>query len=191
MPNNNTIYTIKDYFSRHGGLQRANRFDVSFVNLPGGIVENEDSEEFYPIQDAIIGGRGMEFVADNLSGYRYGRIQPRSQRIPEEVLLTFSIANDNHLLKLFNNWFNYLYSGSRAVGSGNNLTSKFYVPYYNDAVKNVQMKIRLLDPNGNVNTTFTFYEVMPAEGFPIELSMTNDKFVIYKIQMAFKEFRQD
>ena len=55
MPNNNTIYTIKDYFSRHGGLQRANRFDVSFVNLPGGIVENEDSEEFYPIQDAIIG----------------------------------------------------------------------------------------------------------------------------------------
>lgn len=192
MPNN-SIKDIKDYFSRHKGLQRTNRFDIGFINLPAAPAAHVDSSSFYPVQAVTIGGRGMEFVADNLSGFKNGRIQPRSQKITEEVLITFSVTNDSHILKMFNSWFNYLYSGSRVKGTGADLTLKFNVPYYNDAVKNVGMKIRLLDPNGGTNLTYTFYEVMPAEMFPLTLDMNAKEpgYLTLQVQMVFKEFRQD
>lgn len=190
---NNSITEIKDYFSRHNGLQRTNRFDLSFTNLPKVLDDYIDKDKFYPVLSAVIGGRGMEFVADNLSGFKNGRIQPRSQKITEDVLLTFSISNDNHILKLFNAWFNYLYSGSR-VKDATDLRAKFNVPYYDEAVKNVTMTIRLLDPNGEPNLIYTFYEVMPAEMFPLTMDMVPRDpaggYLTMQVQMVFKEFTQ-
>lgn len=186
----NTITTLKDYFSRHNGLQRLNRFDVSFSGLPGGVQNYVDSQNFYPVNYASIGSRLIDGIADNLSGYGSGRIQPRSQKFSGGVMLAFAISNDNHLLKMFQAWFNYLYSGSRLSPSGN-LGARFVVPFYNDSVFPATMTIRALNPNGDVNTTFTFYEVMPVETQPIEFTMLkNNDYLNYQVLINFREYLQ-
>lgn len=192
MANNNSISAIKNYFERHGGLQRSNRFDISFSGLPTVLDSFIDQDQFYPLEAVTIGNRAIEGVADNLSGYGPGRIQPRSQIFANGVLLAFSISNDNHILKLFNKWFNYLYSGGRIATNGLNTTQKYFVPYYNDAVYPITMKVRLLDPNGNPNSTFTFYEVMPVEQqSPIILDMTKpNTYLIYQVLMNYKDVVQ-
>lgn len=188
----NSITTLKDYFARHNGLQRLNRFDVSFSGLPGGVSDFVDSENFYPVNYASIGSRLIDGIADNLAGYGSGRIQPRSQKFSGGVMLAFAISNDNHLLKMFQSWFNYLYSGSRLSASGGgNLGARFVVPFYNEAVFPATMKIRALDPNGEVNTTFTFYEVMPVETQPLEFTMLkNNDYLNYQVLINFREYLQ-
>jgi hypothetical protein len=192
MPNNNSILSIKNYFQRHGGLQRTNRFDISFSNLPPAADRLVDREEFYPIEAVTIGNRAIEGIADNLSGFGPGRIQPRSQIFANGVLLTFSVTNDNHIIKMFNAWFNYLYSGGRVATNGANPYQKYFVPYYNDAVYPVTMTVRLLDPNGNTNTSFKFYEVMPVEQqSPILLDMTKpNTYMSYQVLMNYKDVVQ-
>ena len=197
--NSNSIFGIKDYFARHNGIQRSNRFTVSFGGLPGPVAAYEDSEKVYPLSFVSIGGRAIEGVADNLSGYGMGRIQPRSQKFPTLVLLAFAVTNDSHILKMFNAWFNYLHSGSRIAQAGNsptgnkalNTTNKFTVEYYDTAVYPVSMSIKLLNPNGDVNQTFTFYEIMPVETQPIEFDMTkSNQQLMYQVSINYREFVQ-
>jgi hypothetical protein len=195
MPNLNSIYNIKNYFSRHNGLQSLNRFEVSFSDLPAPVAALEDSEKVYPVQSVTIGNRGMAMIADNLSGFDFGRMAPKHQKLSSELLLIFSISNDNHILKMFNTWFNYLYSGSRMSLNGNatSTTNKFFVPYYDEAVKKVVITVKLLNQNGGVNSTFTFYECMPQEiNTPTTLDMSKTtEFLTYPVLFRYKEFRQD
>lgn len=191
----NNITSIKDYFNRHSGLQRNNRFDVSFTGFAGGLYTKVkdyiDSEQFYPVEQANIGNRAIEGVSDNLGGFGFGRIQPRAQVFAGAIQLSFAITNDNHILKFFNAWFNYLYSGGRVATDGTDLKQKYNVPWYNDAVFPVSMKIRLLDPNGNPNSTFTFYEVMPVEMQPFEVNMNvPNKYMNLIVMISYKEFIQ-
>jgi len=181
MPNN-TITTIKDYFSRHGGLQRNNRYQVYFENLPSSIGLGDSSE--IQALNVTLGARAIDAVADNLTGYGPGRAIPRAQKFVGGVFLAFPVTNDNHITKLFNNWFNILYSGYR---QGNN----FLTNYYDTVVKNTNMVVQLLDPNGDVNTTFKFFEVYPLETQTFEFTMMrNNEYSVYQVLMNYREFTQ-
>jgi len=181
MPDN-SITNIKDYFSRHGGLQRSNRYQIYFENLPNGIGIGTSNE--MQALNVTIGARAIDAVADNLTGYGPGRAVPRTQKFVGGVFLAFPITNDHHITKLFNNWFNKLYTGKKQGGN-------FLVNYYDDIVKNTNMVVQILDPNGGVNTTFRFFEVYPLETQPTEYTMMrNNEYAIYQVLMNYREFVQ-
>jgi hypothetical protein len=183
-PNNNSILTIKDFFDRHNGLQRSNRFSMSFVNLPEGLPQLPN-QDLNPIA-VTIGSRAIDGVADNLAGYGPGRTVPRSQKFPQGVQIAFPITNDHFITDFFDAWFNKIYSGGRQQG---NYSKPFQLSYYDDIIANTQMKISMLDPNGNINRTFTFYEIYPIENLPIELNMLKtNEYSMYQVLMYFRDF---
>ena len=180
MPTNNSITNIKDYFSRHGGLQRNNRYQVYFENLPSGIGQGNALN--IQALNATIGARAIDAIAYNLTGFGYGRAVPRNQKFMGGVFLAFPITNDNHIMKLFDNWFNAIYAGKKQ-------RKNFTVQYYDTLVKNTNMIVDVLDPNGNVNTKIRFYEVYPLETQPIEFSMMeNNQYSVYQVLMNYREF---
>lgn len=183
MPNSNSIINIKNFFDRHGGLQRSNRFSMA-LRLPPALpqVLNED---LYPLA-VTIGARAIDGIADNLAGYGLGRTVPRSQKFPQGILVTFAITNDNFITDFFNSWFNTIYSGGRQAGY---YGAPFQLAYYDDTVLNAEMDINLLDLNGNINRTFTFYEVFPIETLPIQLDMIDaNKYSTYQVLINFRDF---
>jgi hypothetical protein len=181
---NNSIIGIKDFFSRHRGLQRNNRFSMSFLNLPRKIPQIENFD-LNPLS-VTISGRAIDGVADNLAGYGLGRTVPRSQKFPEGVMLNFAITNDHQITYFFNEWFNAIYAGGRQKGD---YTKPFQLSYYDDIIYNTQMNINYLDPNGNINATYEFYEVYPVECLPQEVSMLkNDLYSVYSVLMMFRDF---
>lgn len=183
-PNNNSILAIKDFFDRHNGLQRSNRFSLSFLNLPRSLPQLNDND-INPIA-VTIGARAIDSVADGLAGYGGGRTIPRSQKFPQGILLSFPVTNDNFIPLFFDKWFNAIYSGGRQRGGFRNA---FQLEYYDNIVANTSMKLSLLDPNGNPNTTYTFYEIFPLETLTTELNMlkTND-YLTYSVLINFRDF---
>jgi len=181
---NNSILTIKDFFSRHNGLQRSNRFTVSFYNLPPAI--NIVSPEDFKCAAVAMGSRAIDGIADNLAGYGPGRIVPRYQKFVGGVFLVFPMTNDNFIIDFFNRWFNLIHSGGRITG---NYSAPYVTNFYDSVVYNSTMKVNMLDPNGNVNKTFTFYEVYPVENLPFELAMAKpNEFMTYQVLMNYREF---
>lgn len=184
MDTSNSILTIKDFFDRHNGLQRPNRFSLSFINLPE-YLQVPDNVDINPI-NVTIGARAIDGISDSLAGYGPGRTVPRSQKFPQGVLVSFPITTDHFITTFFDRWFNAIYSGGRQRG---NLSSAFQVAFYDDIISNSQMKVSMLDLNGNPNVTFTFYEIYPIETLPIELSMLkNNEYSVYSVLMLFRDF---
>lgn len=182
--NLNTILGIKDYFDRHGGIQRDNRYSLSFLNLPEGIPAVAPTD--YQALAVAMGSRAIDGIADNLMGYGAGRIVPRSQKFVGGVLLTFAVTNDNFIIDFFNSWFNLIYSGGRVKGD---TSVPFKTNYYDDIVYNTKLQVNVLDLNGNTNRRFTFYEVYPVENIPIQLSMLeNNKYMLYQVLLNYREF---
>lgn len=179
---NNSITNIKEYFTRHNGLQRVNRYSISFENIPisisGASLQDDD---FQPL-NVTIGARALDAVADNLSGYGPGRAVPRAQKFIGGVFLAFPLTNDLHIMKMFDAWFNRIHAGYK---QGRNFT----VDYYDATIKNCNMTVKLLDPNGNANMSIKFFEVYPLETQPIEFTMLeNNKYAIYQVLMNYREF---
>jgi len=168
MPLNNTIQSLKDYFSGRDGLQRSNRFSVSFENVPNGIARYQDKE--YLADEFLLQQRVIDQLADNLTGYGIGRLLPRRQRFANGFNIAFPVSGDNRIVLFFNDWFNSLYSGG--YSSGGNYPAPFSLPYYDDVVQPVNVNVNLLDLNGNIKTQFTFNEVMPVEMLPIKMTQT-------------------
>lgn len=184
--NSNTILGIKDYFDRHGGLQRDNRYSVTFFNLPEGLEQVTPAPTDYQTLAVAMGARAIEGIADNMMGYGPGRIVPRSQKFVGGVLLSFAVTNDNFIIDFFNTWFNLIYSGGRIKG---NDAFPFQLNYYDDIVLNTKLQVNVLDLNGNTNKTFTFHEVYPVENIPLELSMASpNKYLIYQVLMNYRDF---
>jgi hypothetical protein len=184
MATNNSITYIKDFFDRHNGLQRSNRFTVSFINLPQSL-QPPDNTEINPIS-VTIGARAIDGVADGLAGYGAGRTVPRSQKFPQGLMMSFPITTDHFITSFFDRWFNSLYSGGRQRG---NLSQAFQVGFYDELVANTQMKVSLLDLNGDPTYTFTFFEIYPVETLPIELSMLKqNEYSVYSVLMLFRDF---
>lgn len=174
----NSIQTIRDYFNRHNGLQLSNRYDIYFYNVPS---TNQNVE--VQAQAISIGPRAIDSIVDNLQGYGAGRFVPRYQSVAarQGVLVTFPVTNDNYIIQFINNWFNYFYSSPLNNGT-------FVLPYYDDAVKQTTMQIRLLDPNGNQNNLFTFTEVFPVETLPLDMSMMNSNtYLNYQVTFGYRD----
>lgn len=180
----NSIVNIKDYFDRHKGLQRSNRYSLSFSGLPQSLPQlPEDDIQALAV---AMGARAIDSLADNLAGYGSGRAVPRSQRFVPGVMLTFAITNDNFMMDFFNNWFNLIYSGGRIKGNQN---APFQLQFYNDIVYNCKLDVKLLDPNGNTNRIYSFYEVYPLEAIPVELNMIeSNKYLTYQVLLNYREF---
>jgi hypothetical protein len=180
----NSIIGIKDFFDRHKGLQRNNRYSVSFPSLPQGLTD-VNPEDFQTLAVSM-GSRAIDAIADNLAGYGPGRMVPRYQRFAGGVLLNFAVTNDNFIIDFFNKWFNLIYSGGRIKG---NYQTPFQLSFYNDIIYSTTMEVKLLDPNGGVNKTFTFYEVYPLENIPLELNMLRpNEYLIYQVLMNYRDF---
>jgi hypothetical protein len=178
----NSIFEIKNFFGRHLGLQRDNRYSIIFENLPPEVPVLPE-QDLYSITSAA-GARGIDAIADNLAGYGPGRIVPRSQKFVGGVLLTFPITNDNFIVDFFNKWFNSIYSGGR---NANN--KPYLVQYYDTHVYNVKMRLKILDPNGNINKTLLFHEVFPVECMPFEFNMAQaNEYLKYQVLMNYREF---
>jgi len=188
-PLTNSIDSIKNYFANHGGLQLANRFSVSF-NLPASLGLG-DSLKVLPAEFISLGPRSINTIQDGLQGYGNGRFVPRSQNQlsgGNGIIIVFPISNDNVVLDAFNKWFNTFYTGPRNAISTRNA---YVLPYYYDVISPVVMTINILDPNGNVNSRFEFFETFPVETQPIELSMAfTDKYLRYAVTFGFREFKQ-
>ena len=180
----NSIFEIKNFFQRHSGLQRDNRYTVSFSGLPTGVpVWGE--EDLYSISTAA-GARGIDAIADNLAGYGPGRIVPRSQKFVGGILLTFPVTNDNFITDFFHIWFNKIYSGGNTNSSFN---APYVVQYYDDIVRNVKMRLKILNPNGEVNRIITFNEVFPIECMPFEFNMMQaNEYLKYQVLMNYRDF---
>ena len=180
MPNTNSITNIKDYFSRHSGLQRSNRYSISFENIPLEGVSTLESD--YQALNVTIGARALDAIADNLTGFGPGRAVPRAQKFIGGVFLAFPLTNDLHIMKLFDSWFNKIHAGYR---QGRNFT----IDYYDDVVRNCNMNVNILNPNGDKNLTIKFYEVYPLETQPLEFTMVkNNEYSVYQVLMNFRDF---
>jgi hypothetical protein len=180
----NSIVNIKEYFDRHNGLQLSNRYSLSFSGLP-------DTLPQFPANDlrpaaVSMGARAIDSLADNLAGYGNGRSVPRSQKFIPGVMLSFAVTNDNFITDFFNSWFNLIYSGGRIKGD---YSTPFQLSYYDSTVRPVQLNVNLLNPNGEINRIYTFYEVYPLENIPVELNMLEpNKFLIYQVLLNYREF---
>lgn len=182
--NNNSILTIKEFFDRHQGLQRNNRYSITFRKLPAGIPKIQDGD-FHPLV-VQMGARAIDSMADNLAGYGPGRSVPRSPKFVPGVMMAFPVTNDNMITDFYDAWFNKIYSGGRQQG---NYATPFQLSYYDDIILNTQMDVNLLDPNGNINRTMTFYEVYPLETLPMQLTMMDqNNFLTYQVIMMFRDF---
>lgn len=181
--NTNSIVNIKNYFDRHNGLQRSNRFSMSFDGLPSKLTISND--DIQPLAISI-GARAIDGVADNLAGYGLGRTVPRYQKFPQGVLVSFAITNDHFITDLFDKWFNLIYSGGRQRGT---VSAPFQLSFYDDTVYNSKMNINLLDLNGNINRTYTFFEVYPIECMPLDLTMLRqNEYSVYQVLFMYRDF---
>lgn len=180
----NSINDIKSFFDRHKGLQRNNRYSISFPWLPPSLPQIPEND--WQTISVAMGARSIDALADNLTGYGPGRFVPRYQKFVGGVMLNIAVTNDNFIVDFFNKWFNLIYSGGRLSGG---LQNPYRLAYYNELIYPCQMNIKLLDPNGNVNRVFKFFEVYPLESLPFELNMAKpNEYLVYQVLMNFREF---
>lgn len=172
----NSIINIKNFFGRHEGIQRPNRFSLEFVNLPGNVKEYSRNKEDFQLLSVDMASRALDVVFDNLVGYGPGRAVPRSAKFTGGVLLTFPVTGDNFIIRFFDAWFNTIYSGTM-------------VNYYDTVVKPVQMKINVLDLNGGIKTTFNFFETYPIETLPFSFKMDDKNgFLTHTVLMTYRKY---
>lgn len=186
MPNlDNTISSLKNYFTQHKGIQRPNRYSISFINTPNSSFKDPE----YVVDEFLLNQRAIDHVADDLSGYGVGRLIPRSQSFAHGFAVTFPVTGDNRTLLFFNDWFNAIYSGGYSVGSYN---TPFKLAYYDDIVKNCKVILNLLDLNGNVVSRYTFNEVFPVETTPIRVSsVAPDPYLRYTVVFNYRDYKNE
>lgn len=179
MPFTNSIISIRNYFDNKKGLQRTNRFAVSFSKTPVSLPYTDILAD-----DFILNPRVIEHTADNLTGYGIGRLVPRKQTFINGFNLVFPVPGDNKIITFFNSWFNKLYTNKTIGGVGN-----FALDYYDNTVKNCQCTVQLLDLNGNQASKYIFYEVFPTEILPITLSsQPQNQYLKLGVTFNFREY---
>lgn len=186
----NSVQTIKDYFTAHNGLQLQNRFYMSFFNVPSYSGGNSNIPDIHA-QEVSIAPRNLETVADGLQGYGVGRFVPRNQKLLSDnsgLLVTFPLTNDSFIIDFFNRWFNYFYASSFAAGIANNRRT-YVLPFYDDAVRSTRIELRIMNPNGNVNTNVIFTEVFPIEAQPLVFTMRNESsYATYTVAFGYRDY---
>jgi len=184
----NSIETIKSYISDNAGLQRPNRYKVEFLSLPEGLNNfNASDNNIFVCNSVAFGARATDVVYDALSGYGFGRMVPKSTRYIGGVMMTVPVTGNQWVLQFMNDWFDLLYG----AGNNPNTPNTFTVAYYDVAVRPVNMKISLLDDNGDpvVGGSYIFTEVYPIEQMPLNLDMSIvDKYLVHQIIFNYRSY---
>ena len=97
------------------------------------------------------------------------------------VTIVFPVAGNNKILKLFDTWFQAIY-GVGKDGQG------FYVRYYDDTVKGVTLRVKILNLNGNTVSQFRFTEVFPTQSLPVKFSSAGaEPYLRYGVTFNYRE----
>lgn len=192
---NTSISALKEKITFSGGLQRANRFLVTFTennlsSIPKFFTEttsNDGTPKSYVAETVLLPDVVMNTQADSLSGPGLGRSQPRGLSYKDGVLITFPVFGDYELPKAFDNWMKELYSENFGAGAQTWITY-----YYDDVIKNNQMQVKVIDLNGKIIATYTFYEIFPVEIAPIQFSsLANNEYLKITVRFAFRKYELD
>ncbi len=189
---NTSISSLKEKITSSGGLQRANRFLVTFTNnnlssIPNFFTEgigNDGAPNSYIAETVLLPDVVMNTQADALSGPGLGRSQPRGLSYKDGVLITFPIFGDYKLPQAFDNWMKELYRENFDAGARTWITY-----YYDDVIKHNEMQLKVLDLNGKITATYTFYEIFPVEIAPIQFSsLANNEYLKITVRFAFRKY---
>ena len=147
----------------HNGIQRKNKFSVTFNNTDCNGVAL-DSEEAIPAIYMNIGQRGVELTPDRMTGPGIGRNIPTNPTFESDkgLLLRFPIEQDWKTYKLINDWLGNLAITNSGLG---NVTA---ARYYDNCAKNGTVIVNAETYNGTSACTFTFNEAFPALILPID-----------------------
>ena len=194
MPVNMSIASLKDKISAAGGLQRNNRFYVSFngpvdpfIQRPGQ--SEDDTPTQYIAETVLFPSVTMTTQADGLAGPGLGRTSPRGLYYKDGLLMTFPVFGNWQLVEGIETWIKSLYyqnSGSPQVW----ITEYYDTPQnFSQSIKNSSLAVNVLDLNGDVKAIYNFTEVFPVEIVPLQLStMTTNEYLKLTVRFAFRNY---
>jgi hypothetical protein len=153
--------------ANHNGIQRKNKFSVTFQTtcLGDEISSEGDDLESIPAIYMNIGQRGVELTPDRMTGPGIGRNIPTNPTFESDkgLLLRFPIEQDWRTYKTVNDWIGKLAPinefDSELVTAAN---------YYDDCAKNGIVTVVAETYNGSAACTFTFNEAFPALILPLD-----------------------
>ena len=153
--------------ANHNGIQRKNKFSVTFETtcLGDEISSEGDDLESIPAIYMNIGQRGVELTPDRMTGPGIGRNIPTNPTFESDkgLLLRFPIEQDWRTYKTVNDWIGKLAPinefDSELVTAAN---------YYDDCAKKGIVTVVAETYNGSAACTFTFNEAFPALILPLD-----------------------
>jgi len=153
--------------ANHNGIQRKNKFSVTFqTECLGDVISSEEDDlESIPAIYMNIGQRGVELTPDRMTGPGIGRNIPTNPTFESDkgLLLRFPIEQDWKTYKIVNDWIGKLAPinefDSELVTAAN---------YYDDCAKNGIVTVVAETYNGIPACTFTFNEAFPALILPLD-----------------------
>jgi len=153
--------------ANHNGIQRKNKFSVTFQTtcLGDEISSEGDDLESIPAIYMNIGQRGVELTPDRMTGPGIGRNIPTNPTFESDkgLLLRFPIEQDWRTYKTINDWIGKLAPinefDSELVTAAN---------YYDDCAKNGIVTVVAETYNGSAACKFTFNEAFPALILPLD-----------------------
>jgi len=180
----NSINHIKDLINNAGGLQRSNRYNVSFY------APSEQVVNTFPAQKVIFGGRQIVTNADRQPGPDMGRMIPINIGYGKDdasLLITFIVEQNWQTYKRIETWMNSL------VNDGSNPDLGFYgfsfARPYNDFARPGWVSVECLDMNGNTKATFFFREAFPIKVQPIDMRADiTDQFLTFDVLFNFRTY---
>lgn len=185
LPNTNQIDVIKNFITNNDGIQRANRYEMSF-SLPnlatvfGDYPTNTDIT-LYPAAVSF-GARAINYVYDNLQGYGYGRAVPNSSKYVGGIVLTFLVTGNLKVMNMFYDWMDLFYQKQ-------NQSKYLTTVYYENTVQYSTATLKFLNLNGVASANksiWQFKEVYPVECMPIELSAKTDTPLLFQVVLNYK-----
>ena len=182
MTPNQIIQTITD----HNGIQRKNKFSVSFSTKCMG--ENISTVELNPIPAIYmnIGQRGIELTPDRMTGPGIGRNVPTNPTFESDkgLLLRFPVEQDWSTYKAIHRWLTNLTTTSGGVSQKVTAAN-----YYDSCAKNGIVTVKAETYNGTTACTFTFREAFPALIVPLDFdSEVNSGNLTYDVIFNFRTY---
>jgi hypothetical protein len=175
----NTIEVLKTTINNSGGLQRSNRYSVSWTTGQGDKIL-----PLYPVAISF-GARAVDYIHDGLPGYGFGRMVPKSSKFVGGIVMSLPVFQNQEPFRYINEYFDYIYSSFTPINS----TQAFIVPYYDDSVRNNTLTVNLLDLNGALKNKIDFTEAYPVECMPFELSAKSDQFLTYQVVFNYRQMK--
>jgi len=169
----------------HNGIQRKNKFSVSFSTRCNN--ENISTVELNPIPAIYmnIGQRGIELTPDRMTGPGIGRNVPTNPTFESDkgLLLRFPVEQDWSTYKAIHRWLTNLTTTTAGAGS---VTA---TRYYDDCAKNGTVIVTAETYNGTAACTFTFREAFPALIVPLDFdSEVNSGNLTYDVIFNFRTY---